>query len=76
MPDDETRTTPQDATERAVTATNFAVVLLVETEQPYSEEAATALEDAGYQVIACTTTMGALEILDGPEEIDFWSRVC
>lgn len=76
MTDEEVKTIPQDVKlasliERAVTTTNSAVVLLVETEQPYSDETAAALEDAGYRVIACGTAMDALEILDGPEKIDF-----
>lgn len=39
-------------------------VLLVEHEDAYRHDALTALERAGFQVIACTTTTEALAVLD------------
>jgi CheY-like chemotaxis protein len=61
------RTTGGDA----VLATQArTVVLLVETEDDYRAEAADALQRAGFRVIACADPHQAVDVIDGPKEID------
>jgi DNA-binding NtrC family response regulator len=46
-------------------------ILLIESERAYRDETATGLQDAGYRVIACSKTSEALEVVNGPEQIDY-----